>query len=88
VVVSGAGGFGLKAFAKAMRNVAPDRISPWPDGVVDGLGAMVAGWWCEDEARRLGCSMKDIPLMEEIEAYNEIDCRVMWELVTYLRDNH
>lgn len=86
VVVAGASGFGLKAVAKAMRAVAPDRISAWPDGVADGMGAMVAGWWCEDEAKRIGCSMKDIPLMKEVEAYNEIDCRVMWDIVSYLRE--
>jgi predicted RecB family nuclease len=26
--------------------------------------------------------------MQEIENYNEIDCKVMWELVNYLMENH
>lgn len=41
------------------------------------------------EARERGLSsMKDIDLMVEITEYNEVDCRVMWEILAYLRAHH
>ena len=30
----------------------------------------------------------DLDLMREVEAYNEVDCRAMVEIVEYLRRNH
>ena len=32
--------------------------------------------------------MADEPLMKDIAEYNEVDCRVMMEIICYLRDNH
>ena len=46
---------------------------------------MVAAWWCEDVATVLGCSLADVDLMVEVSAYNQVDCRVMMEAVSYLR---
>lgn len=83
----GAMGFGLKPVAKALH--AHGCIETiWDDGPVDGMGAMVGAWWCHDEALRLGCSMRELELMKEIAAYNEVDCRVMQEAVEYFRERH
>jgi hypothetical protein len=57
----------------------------WPDGVTDGLGAMVAAWSCADEATMRGCLLADVDLMAEVSAYNEVDCRVMMEAVRFFR---
>lgn len=87
VVVRGALGFGLKAVAKALH--AHGSIQTlWGDGPVDGLGAMVGAWWCHEEAARQGGSMRDLDLMREIVDYNEVDCRVMAEAITYFRERH
>ncbi|HLF72562.1 MAG TPA: hypothetical protein VI759_10465, partial [Dehalococcoidia bacterium] len=87
VVVRGALMFGLKPIAKAMHSHGLiDTV--WGDGPTDGLGAMVGAWWCEDERKRLGVSLRDIDLMQEIVNYNEVDCKVMMEVVRYLRANH
>ena len=87
VVVRGALAFGLKAVAKAMH--AHGLIETvWEDGPTDGLGAMVGAWWCQGEARRLGVPMGQIGLMQETRRYNEVDCKVMMEIVRYLRRNH
>ncbi len=86
VVVRGALGFGLKAVAKAMYREGLIDTS-WDDGPVDGLGAMVGTWWCAHEAERRGVSMNDLDLMQEIRRYNEVDCRVMMEILRYLRSN-
>ena len=87
VTVRGALGFGLKAVAKAMHSHGLIEID-WADSQVDGLGAMVGAWRCDTEAQQKGMSMTELPLMREIAAYNEVDCRVMMETIRYLRANH
>jgi len=52
------------------------------------IGAMVAAWWYAGESKQLNLSLKEIDLMQGIERYNEIDCKVMMEIVRYLRRNH
>jgi hypothetical protein len=87
VVVRGALGFGLKAFAKALH--AHGLIeTAWGDGPTDGLGAMVGAWWCYEEALRAGLPVGSLDLMQQIVAYNEVDCRVMMEAVRLLREQH
>jgi uncharacterized protein (TIGR02679 family) len=86
LTVTGSFGFGLKPIAKAM---AAQRFitTTWTDGPHDGLGAMVGAWRCDREARRLGVPMRQIPLMGEIGGYNEVDCRAMAEVLSWLREN-
>ena len=87
VVVRGALSFGLKAFARAMYDCGLIETS-WGDSKVDGLGAMTGAWWCDTEAEVNGGKLTDIDLMQDIAAYNEVDCKVMMEIVRYLRANH
>lgn len=87
VTAKGALAFGLKPIAKAMHSHGLIETN-WEDGPMDGLAAMLGGWHCEHEAAARGCCLRDIELMEEIRRYNEIDCRVMWEIVEYLRSHH
>jgi hypothetical protein len=87
VVVRGAMAFGLKAIARAMRHHGCIQ-SEWTDGPSDGLGAMVGAWSCDAEAKTAGLRLIDLSLMQEIAHYNEIDCKVMQEIVAYLRLRH
>ena len=87
VVVRGAMNFGLKSVARAMKSHGYIQTI-WQDGPTDGLGAMVGAWWSAGEAQRLGVDMAQVDLMREIERYNEVDCKVMMEIVAYLRANH
>lgn len=87
VVVRGAMAFGLKSVAKALHSHGLIETL-WGDGPTDGLGAMVGTWWCAQEAKRRGVGMQQIDLMQTIAAYNEVDCRVMMEIVNYLRHKH
>ena len=87
VVVRGALGFGLKAVANAMHSHNIIETN-WADSPVDGLGAMVGAWRSEEEAEKRGVPMTELPLMHEIVSYNEVDCKVMMEIVRYLRANH
>ena len=86
VAVTGAFNFGLKSIAKAMH--AAGFISTiWADGPTDGLGAMVATWSAAHEAAAARTPLSTHPLMIEIARYNEVDCRVMSEILAWLRDN-
>jgi hypothetical protein len=87
VVVRGALGFGLKAVAKAMHSHGLIETD-WEDNQVDGLGAMVGAWRCDAEAHKKGVPMGDLELMRQIARYNEVDCKVMMEIVRYLRGHH
>jgi hypothetical protein len=84
VVVRGPMGFGLKTVARSLRGHGLIDTD-WPDGVADGLGAMVAAWWCAAEAKKDGARFSDMELMADVRAYNEVDCKVMMETVRFLR---
>ena len=63
----------------------------WPESAVaDGLAAMTAAWSCYAEARERGVLIGEVldGLMAEIEAYNQVDCKAMWEILRHLRANH
>lgn len=87
VVVRGAFGFGLKAMANAMHRHGLIETS-WDAGPADGLGAMVGAWWSDSEATKLGSPLCQVQMMQEIQRYNEVDCRTMMEIIVYLRDHH
>ena len=59
----------------------------WPEGVTDGMGAMVGAWWCNGEVRRDGGSMRDHELMRQIERYNRVDVEAMRDVLDWLRKN-
>ena len=84
VVVRGALGFGLKKVGRAMHALGL-IATEWTDGVADGTGAMAGAWTAADEAERTGVRLEDIDAMREVGRYNEIDCRVMAEVLAYLR---
>ena len=49
-----------------------------------GLMAMIKAWNCyKNKSDPL-----DAPVMKDILTYNEFDCKVMWDMITYLRKNH
>lgn len=87
VVVRGALAFGLKSIAQAMQKLGLIQTK-WESGPVDGLGAMVGALWCADQASKTGMSLSQIDLMRGIQDYNEVDCKVMMEIVRYLRQKH
>ena len=84
IVVRGAFSFGLKAVARAMKSHGLIQTE-WADGLADGAGAMAGAWAAAADARARGRSLRESPVMSEIARYNEVDCRVMAELLDYLR---
>ena len=87
VVVRGAHGFGLKAVANAMFRHGLTNTQ-WADGLADGAGVMAGAWHAAQEAALRGLPLTEMPVMREIEKYNEIDCRVMAEVLDRLRREH
>ncbi|MDE3194299.1 MAG: hypothetical protein KGN00_11490 [Chloroflexota bacterium] len=87
VVVRGAHAFGLKAFANAMFRWGLIRTQ-WTEGLADGSGVMAGAWHAWQEAGLRGARLADVPIVREIERYNEIDCRVMAEVLGHLRREH
>ncbi len=87
ITVRGALTFSLKDIAPAMKRhgfIATD----WPkDGILDGLNAMIKAAECSEDAKRKGISMTDLPVMKRIIEYNEVDCKVMMEIVEYITND-
>lgn len=75
--------FGLKAVAGAMQKHG--MISSIIDSSCDsGLSAMVNAW----KAYKNYDNPETSEIMKDISKYNEYDVRVLWEILTYLRNNH
>src|SRR5262249_8571326 len=83
VVVRGGHGFGLKAVANAMFRCGV-IATQWSEGLADGAGVMAGAWHSAQEAALRGVGLAEMPLMREIERYNEIDCHVMAEVLDHL----
>ena len=78
--VSGAFDYGLKSIAKAMHR-AGLIVTTWEDNSLDGLAAMVGILRAAKNNERLSKH----PLVARIARYNEVDCRVMMEALSWLR---
>jgi hypothetical protein len=75
--------FGLKAVAKAMRKHG--MISTQMESECDsGMAAMVNAW----NAYRENEDPVGSDIMKDIAKYNAWDCKMLWEILTYLRANH
>lgn len=82
-VVSDTFGYGIKQIGKTLHKAG--KISTvWLDNV-DGGGAMVAAWKADEICIRDSCTFTDIGFIKDMVKYNYIDCKVMQEIITYLR---
>ena len=82
--VGGTSGYGLKEIARALH--AEGIIDTlWEDGVGGGMEAMAGVWWADAQAAQTGGTLRDFDVMDAIERYNEVDCRVMAEILSWLR---
>jgi len=94
VRIAGTDGHSLKPVTRKLVELQLTETQ-WEDGPVsDGLAAMTAAWSCYAESRDRGLPVHEAltfqgrSLMREIEKYNEVDCRAMWEILSYLREHH
>ena len=84
LVVRGAFSFSLKPIARSLHALGHIQTH-WGDGLADGAGAMAGAWNAATEAKRRGVPLGATEVMAEIARYNEVDCRVMAEILDYLR---
>ena len=89
IVIEGCLGFGLKTIATTLKKHGCIATG-WDGGssCLDGQGAMIGAWNAHKQAQAQGISMRDTPIMREIGRYNEVDVKVLYEIVTYLRLFH
>lgn len=75
--------FGLKSISKAMykHNMISTQID---SNCKDGLSAMINAWKTYNTSK----NPEDSDTMLDIVKYNEFDCKVLWEILSYLRKNH
>jgi len=80
VYIRGAFDYSLKTIAKAMYN--RNMISTkWEDEELNGLSTMIA----IEYYNNMNCGLHNIKEVEEIVKYNEVDCKVMWEMIGYIQ---
>ena len=62
----------------------------WKEGgkCVDGADAAVGAYHISKNCEALGIDFDENPLVKDIVQYNEIDCKVLSEILNYLRTNH
>ena len=84
IAIKGAWKYGIKEIAGAMfRNKMISNI--WDSTCSNGLHAMTQGYECYKTAKESGVEITDLPSMKDLVRYNEIDCKVMLEILSYLR---
>jgi len=75
--------FGLKPISSAMRSHGLIKTKIESE-CSSGMTAMVKAYKCYQEFD----NPANCPIMRDIAKYNEFDCHVLEEIITYLRNNH
>lgn len=85
ITVKGALNFSLKSINKAMYENNLIK-STWKSDnpCMNGMSAMLLA----HQIYQSNTPVEDSIIMKDIESYNEIDCKSMYEIITYLRNNH
>ncbi len=83
IVIKGCFKFGLKPIARAMREhgMITTSIESQCDS---GMAAMINAAKCY----KMASNPANSETMLDIAKYNEFDCKVLWEIISYLRSNH
>lgn len=88
--IRGAKTYGLKDVAKHMRehNFIPeiweDQKEQNTESVNDGMGAIVTAWKINNDTHNL----ENDPRMSNIVLYNRMDCKILHDIMKYIRKNH
>jgi uncharacterized protein len=73
-------GYGLKEIAKALGKLRPEIGVNWPEGLEEGLRAMVMGWRAYTTPKPLESAE-----MATLSTYLEIDCMALFSVLRWLR---
>ena len=86
IVVKNALNYSLKTIAKSMKKNHMIETS-WDSNnpCSNGLKAMLLAYKLYEKSEILDMNE---PIINDIIHYNEVDCKVLWEIMNYLRDNY
>nr|QBK88759.1 MAG: hypothetical protein LCMiAC01_04410 [Mimivirus LCMiAC01] len=97
IVIKDVKKFGLKDVARGMYNHGFIKTI-WSDNLADGLGAMMQAIkyykfmdiynYSRDKTQLSQSYIEHTNKFNEIIQYNEVDCKVLWDIVKYLREHH
>lgn len=89
ITVRGCLNFGLKTIAKRLFELGYIKTT-WPVGIssTDGVSAMLSTYNAYKDCQRTGKKLSEHNLIKEELKYNEVDCKVLQEILKYLRSNH
>ena len=87
IAVNGALNYSLKSIAKAMNKHNLIKTS-WDsrNPCSNGLNAMLLAHKAYKDTKEI-MDEKNL-IMRDIIHYNEVDCKVLWEIINYLRENN
>src|SRR3990167_3071503 len=88
IVIKGCFSFSLKDVAKNMKKHGfISTLWDHKSSCVDGQSAMIIARKAHKMAKKDNISMIQIGIIKEAIKYNEVDVKVMYEIITYLRNN-
>jgi hypothetical protein len=87
IVIKGCLDFSLKTIAKKMAEYGFIK-SKWDEKILNGMSTLMFAYNCNEKYKRTGTHFKDMREMTEVIRYNEVDCKVLYEIVLYLRKTH
>jgi len=89
IVTKGCLSFGLKEVAKTWYKHKLIQSSWNSDSPCqNGSNVVSIAYRAAKESKERNDSMQNHPLMKEMIKYNEIDCKVLFEIIDYLREHH
>lgn len=88
ITINGCLSYGLKKVAGAMhKHKLIDSSWNKKSNCVDGLSAMIVAREAHNQAKRRNIKMSEIKVIKDIIRYNEVDVKVLYEILDYLRKN-
>lgn len=89
ITIRGCLNFGLKTIAKRLFELGHIKTT-WPTGIssTDGVSAMLSTYNAYKDCQKTGKKLSEHNLIKEEIKYNEVDCKVLQEIIKYLRDHH
>jgi putative phage-type endonuclease len=89
IITRGAMNFGLKSVVGAFYDNGFIKTR-WPQdsAITNGMNALIYAYQAHLDCVKNNTNMQDTEIIQEITQYNEVDVRVIWEILTYLRKNH
>lgn len=88
IAIKGATSYGLKDIAQAMKINGMIK-NYWRPGIFDGIETIALAWSINNELELNNYNkIIDDPRMNCIIEYNETDCKILHEIINYLRENH